>query len=55
MSQYFLTYRNYGESVRVELDLSSYVTNIDLKNVAHVNFSNFALKSNLFSLKTEID
>ena len=27
----------------------------DLKNVTHVNTSNFALKTNLASLKTEVD
>ena len=35
--------------------LSNYATKIDLKNVSHVDVSSFALKSNLASLKTEVD
>ena len=55
MIQYFPPYRNSGGSVRVELDLSSYATKTDLKKVAHVDVSDFALKSNLASLKTGVD
>ena len=55
MSQYFPPYRTFGGSVKVELDLSAYATKTDLKNVTHVDVSNFALKSNLASLKTEVD
>ena len=39
----------------MELDLSSYGTKTDLKNVAHVDVSSFALKTNLATLKTEVD
>ena len=39
----------------MELDLRSYATKTDLKNVAHVDVSNFALKQNLASLKNEVD
>ena len=39
----------------MELDLSSYGTKTDLKNVAHVDVSSFALKANLATLKTEVD
>ena len=39
----------------MELDLSSYATKIDLKNVAHVNVSSFASKTNLTRSKTEVD
>ena len=39
----------------MELDLKNYATKTDLKNVTHVNVSNFALKTNLASLKTELD
>ena len=35
--------------------MSNYATNTDLKNVAHVDTSIFSLKTNLASLKTEID
>ena len=51
MSQYFPPYRNFAGSVKVELDLSSYATKTDLKNVTHVDVSSFALDSNLASLK----
>ena len=39
----------------MELDLSSYATKTDLKNVTHVYVSSFALKANLADLKTEVD
>ena len=55
MSQYFPSYRSSGGNIRVELYLSSYATKTDLKNVTHVDVSSFALKSNLASLKTEVD
>ena len=52
MSQYFPPYRSFGGNVTVDLDLSSYETKTDLKIVTHVDF---ALKSNLASLKTEVE
>ena len=55
MSQYFPPYRSHGGDIKVELDLSNYATKIDLKNVTHVDVSSFALKTNLASLKTEVD
>ena len=55
MSQYFLPYRRSGGNIKVELDLSSYATKTDLKNMTHVDVCNFALKSNLAHLKTEVD
>ena len=56
MSQYFPPYRSFGRNIKVELDLSSYAKKkADLKNVAHVDVSSFALKTNLGSLKTEVD
>ena len=55
MSQYFPPYRSFGGNSKVELDLSSYATKTDPKNVAHVDVSNFSLKSNLANLKTEVD
>ena len=39
----------------MELDLSRYATKTDLKIVAHVDVSSFASKTNLASLKTELD
>ena len=44
MSQYFPPYRSFGRNFKVELDLISYATKTDLKNVAHVDISSFALK-----------
>ena len=55
MSQYFPPYRISGRNIKVELDLSSYATKIDLKDVTHVDVSNFAVKTNLANLKTELD
>ena len=55
MSHYFPPYRSSGRNIKVELDLSSYATKTDLKNVTHVDVSSFASKTNLASLKTEVD
>ena len=35
--------------------MSNYATKTDLKNISHTDASSFALKSNLASLKTEVD
>ena len=35
--------------------MSNHATETDLKNVTHVNVSTFASKTNLASLKTEVD
>ena len=48
-------YKPFGGNVKVELDLSSYATKLELKEATGIDNSNFALKSNLVSLKTEID
>ena len=37
------------------MDLSNYAKKADIKNVTHVDTSTFALKTNLASLKTELD
>ena len=55
MSQYLpKPFRNFGGNNNIKVDLSSYATKTDLKNVMHVDTSSFALK-NLASLKTEVD
>ena len=36
--------RSFGGNIYVKVDLSSYATKIDLKNVAHFDTSSFALK-----------
>ena len=56
MSQYFpKRFRSFGGNSNVKVDLSNYSTKTDLKNVTHVDTSNFALKANLASLKTKVD
>ena len=55
MSLYFPPNRTSGGDIKVELDLSNYATKTDLKNVTHVDVSSFASKTNLASLKTEVD
>ena len=56
MSHYFpKSFRSFGRNVNVEVDLSSYATKSDLKTVTHVDTSNFAPKTNLAGLKTEVD
>ena len=54
-SQYFpKPYRNFRGNINVKSDLSNYATETDLKNVTHVDTSNFELKINLASLKAEV-
>ena len=56
MSNYFRRcYKRFDGEISLELYLSNYATKTDLKNVSHVDVSSFALKSNLASLKTEVD
>ena len=55
MSQYFPPYRSSGSNIKVELDLINYATKTDLKNVTNVDVSSFVSKTNLTSLKTEVD
>ena len=56
MSQYFpKPYEPVDGEVNVKVDLSNYATKTDIKNISHVDTLNFALKSNLASLKTEVD
>ena len=56
MSQYFSKpLRSFGGNINVKVGLSNYATKTDLKNVSHVDTSSFARKTNLASLKTEVD
>ena len=56
MSQYFpKPYEPFGRDISVKVDLSNYATETDIKNIWHIDTSSFALKSNLASLKTEVD
>ena len=56
MSQYFpKPYEPFGGDINVKVDLSNYASKTDIKDIAHIDTSRFALKSNLASLKTEVD
>ena len=55
MSEYFLEPKSSGGRVKVELDLSNYATNADLKNSTGVNPSKFAKKFDLANLKSNVD
>ena len=56
MSQYFTKpYEPFGGDINVKVDLPNYATETNLKKVARRDVSSFALKSNLASLKTDVD
>ena len=56
MSQYFpKSYESFGGDINVKVDLSNYVAKSDTKTILQIDTSRFALKSNLTSLKTEVD
>ena len=48
-------YKQFGKDINVKVDLSSYATKTDIKNISYIDTLRFALKSNLGSLKTEVD
>ena len=50
MSQYLpKLFRSFGRNINVKVDLSNYTIKTDLKNITHIDTSNFA------SLKTRVD
>ena len=56
MSQYFpKPYEPFGGDINVNVDLSNYETKADLKNATGIDASKLALKSNLASLKANVD
>ena len=56
LSQYFpIPYKPFGGDINVEVDLSNYATKTDLKKATGVDTSKLAAKSDLVSLKAEID
>ena len=56
ISQSFLKpFRSFGGNINAKVDLSNYATKAYLKNVTNIDTSSFALKTNLASLKTEVD
>ena len=55
MSKYFLKpYKSFGKN-NAKVYLSNYATKTDIKNISHVDTSSFALKTNLATLKTEVE
>ena len=48
-------YEPFGGDINVKVDLSNYATKSDLKNATGIDTSKLAAKSDLVSLKAEID
>ena len=56
MSKFFpKPYEPFRGDINVKAELSNYATKADVKNISHVDTSSFVLKTNLASLKTEVD
>ena len=55
MSEYFPQPKYFAGKVKVELYLSNYLTNGDLKNARGVEIQKFAKTVDLESLKSEVD
>ena len=56
MSQYFpKQYEPFGGDINVKVDLSNYATKADLKNAVGLDTLSFAKKTDLASLKAEVD
>ena len=52
---YYPPYRSSSNNIKVKLDLTNYATKDDVKNITHVDVSSYSTKTNLVSLKTEVD
>ena len=56
MSEYFpKSYKPFGGDINVKVGLFNYATKTDIEITSHIDTSSFARKSNLASLKTEVD
>ena len=56
MSKYYPEpYQPFDGDINVRVDLSSYATKSDIKNISHVDTLSFALTKSLANLKTEFD
>ena len=56
ISQYFpKPYEPFGGDINVKVDLSNYATKANLKNATGIDTSKLAAKSDLASLKVEVD
>ena len=54
MSEYFPKPKSLGANMKVELDLSNYATKADFKNATGVDTSDFAKKTDLAYLKSNV-
>ena len=52
---YYPPYKSSSNNIKVKLDLTNYATKDDVKSITHVDVSSYATKTNLASLKTEVD
>ena len=55
MTEYFPKWKSFGTSVRAELDLSNYATKAHFKNATGIDTLDFAKKTDLASLKSDVD
>ena len=55
MGEYFPKPNSLGRTLKVELDLCNYAIKTDLKNETRVDTSDFAKKTDLANLKSDID
>ena len=55
MSEHFSEPKHLEEKLKVELDLSIYLTKTDLKNVTGVDTSSFAKEIDLANLKFDVE
>ena len=56
MSPYFpKLYEPFGGEINVKAGLPNYATKTNIKKISHIDTSNFAQKSNLASLKAEVN
>ena len=55
MSEYFPKPNSLGANVKVELDQSNYAIKADLRNAIGVDTSDFAKKTDLDHLKSDVD
>ena len=55
MNQYFPKPKSLEANVKVELDLSNYATKADLKDAAGVDTSEFAKKTDLTKVTSDVD
>ena len=55
MSEYFPKPKSFRVDLKVKLDLSNYATKSDLKHKTGVDTSDFAKKTDLVNLKSDVD